>query len=159
MLATTVNVLKIWTLVACQKGLDKQGRPRPDCFFRSSLVWVFRVCYSDKHFVNSTPENKFQNIYQIAHRMAKTLHQGLYGNGKTEFQDYSRTFFIFQSSISSQFCKNALFSAGGVELKRCTRFLWFWHRWYIHIIIIVTWSGVLYHVEWMRSYHRITRDA
>ena len=26
---------------------------------------------------------------------------------------------------------------------------------YIHIIIIVTWSGVLYHVEWMRSYHRI----
>ena len=30
---------------------------------------------------------------------------------------------------------------------------------YIHIIIIVTWSGVLYHVEWMRSYRRITRDA
>ena len=30
---------------------------------------------------------------------------------------------------------------------------------YIHIIIIVTWSGVLYHVEWMRPYHRITRDA
>ena len=30
---------------------------------------------------------------------------------------------------------------------------------YIHIIIIITWSGVLYHVEWMRSYHRITRDA
>ena len=29
----------------------------------------------------------------------------------------------------------------------------------IHIIIIVTWSSVLYHVEWMRSYHRITRDA
>ena len=26
-------------------------------------------------------------------------------------------------------------------------------NWYIHIIIIVTWSGVLYHVEWMRSYH------
>ena len=23
-----VNVLKFWTLVACQKGLDKQGRPR-----------------------------------------------------------------------------------------------------------------------------------
>ena len=25
---------------------------------------------------------------------------------------------------------------------------------YIHIIIIVTSSGVLYHVEWMRSYHQ-----
>ena len=38
----------------------------------------------------------------------------------------------------------------------------FWQRYraqYIHIIIIVTWSGVLYHVKWMRSYHRITRDA
>ena len=33
-----------------------------------------------------------------------------------------------------------------------------WNQ-YIHIIIIVTWSGVLYHVSWMRSYHRITRDA
>ena len=30
---------------------------------------------------------------------------------------------------------------------------------YIQFIIIVTWSGVLYHVEWMRSYHRITRDG
>ena len=29
----------------------------------------------------------------------------------------------------------------------------------IHIIIIVTWSGVLYHVEWMRAYHWITPDA
>ena len=27
------------------------------------------------------------------------------------------------------------------------------------IHIIVTWSGVLYQVEWMRSYHWITRDA
>ena len=32
-------------------------------------------------------------------------------------------------------------------------------RWYIHIIIIVTWSGVLYHIKWMRSYHRITWDT
>ena len=30
---------------------------------------------------------------------------------------------------------------------------------YIHIIIIVTWSGVLYHVEWMMLYHLITWDA
>ena len=29
---TTANVLKFPTLVACQKGPDKQGRPRSDCF-------------------------------------------------------------------------------------------------------------------------------
>ena len=29
----------------------------------------------------------------------------------------------------------------------------------IHIIIIATWSGILYHVEWMKSYHRISQDA
>ena len=28
---------------------------------------------------------------------------------------------------------------------------------YIHIIIIVTWSGVLYHVEWMRSYYGLPK--
>ena len=28
-----------------------------------------------------------------------------------------------------------------------------------HIIIIVTWSGVQYHVSWMRPYHWITLDA
>ena len=27
-----VDVKKIQTLVACQKGLDKQGRPKSDCF-------------------------------------------------------------------------------------------------------------------------------
>ena len=26
-----VNILKFCTLVTCQKGLDKQGRPRSDC--------------------------------------------------------------------------------------------------------------------------------
>ena len=30
----TVNVLKLGTLVTCQKGFDKQGRPRSDCFLR-----------------------------------------------------------------------------------------------------------------------------
>ena len=54
----TVNVLKFRTLVACQKGIDKQCRPRSDCFWRSSLIRVFSVCYSDKHFVNSSPENQ-----------------------------------------------------------------------------------------------------
>ena len=41
-------------LVACQKGLDKQSRPRSDCFWRSSLIRVCSICYSDKHFVNSS---------------------------------------------------------------------------------------------------------
>ena len=43
-----VNVLEFQTLIACQEGLDKQGRPRSDCVRRSSLIRVFPVCYSDK---------------------------------------------------------------------------------------------------------------
>ena len=31
---------KFWTLIACQKILDKQSRPRSDCFWRSSLIKV-----------------------------------------------------------------------------------------------------------------------
>ena len=53
---STVNVLKFWTLIACQKGLDKQCRPRSDCFWRSSLIRIFAVCYSNQHFVNSSPK-------------------------------------------------------------------------------------------------------
>ena len=49
-----VNVLKFQTLVACQNGLDKHCRPRSDCLWRSNLI----VCYSDQHFVNSSPENQ-----------------------------------------------------------------------------------------------------
>ena len=37
----TVNVLKLCALLACQKVLDKEHRPRSDCFFRSSLIRVF----------------------------------------------------------------------------------------------------------------------
>ena len=47
----TLNVQNYLILVACQKVLDKQDRPRSDCFWRSSLIRVFPVCYSDKHFV------------------------------------------------------------------------------------------------------------
>ena len=41
------NVLKFPTLVAYQKGLDKQYRPRSDCFFKSDqgfpcLLFLFR---------------------------------------------------------------------------------------------------------------------
>ena len=59
----TVNVLKFRTLVACPKGLDKKCRPRSDCFWRSSLIRVFPVCYSDKQLVNSSSENQdlFEN--------------------------------------------------------------------------------------------------
>ena len=52
-----VDVLKFQTLVTCQKGLDKQCRPRSDCSLISSLIRVFPLCYADKHFVKSSPEN------------------------------------------------------------------------------------------------------
>ena len=52
-----VNILKFWTVVACHKNLDKQGRPRSDCFFRSSLIRFFPVFYVDKYFVSSSPDN------------------------------------------------------------------------------------------------------
>ena len=46
------------TIVECQKGQYKQGRPRSDCFWRSSLIRVFPVGYSDKQFVSSSPDYK-----------------------------------------------------------------------------------------------------
>ena len=45
------EVLKFGTLVVCPKGLDKQDRPSSDCFWGSSLIRVFPVCYSDKQFL------------------------------------------------------------------------------------------------------------
>ena len=54
----TVNILKFRTLAACQKGLDKQYSRRSDCFRRSSLISVFPLCCSNKHFVNFSPQNK-----------------------------------------------------------------------------------------------------
>ena len=45
------TVLKFWTLLTCQKDHDKQCR--------SSLIRVFPVCYSDKHFVNFSTEKHF----------------------------------------------------------------------------------------------------
>ena len=38
------------------KYLDKQHRTRSDCIFRCSLIRIFHVCYSDKHFVSFSPE-------------------------------------------------------------------------------------------------------
>ena len=56
--ATMINILKFQTLVACQKGFDKQHRPKSDCFWRSTLTTVFSVCYSDKYSAISSPENQ-----------------------------------------------------------------------------------------------------
>ena len=54
----TVDGLKFWTIAACQKSLDKQCSPRSDCFWRSSLIRAFTVCYSYKHFMNSSLDNQ-----------------------------------------------------------------------------------------------------
>ena len=48
---------KILITSCLQKGIDKQCRPRSDCFFRSSPIRVFPVCSSDKHFKNSSLVN------------------------------------------------------------------------------------------------------
>ena len=74
--------LKFLTLVAHQKGLNKQCRPRSDYFWRST----FSVCYSDKYFVNSSHDN--QNF--IGEQKEKsfwifrtlTVHTGLILNSK-----------------------------------------------------------------------------
>ena len=54
----TENDLKFRTHIACKKCLDKQWRPRSDCFWRSSLIRVFPDCYSDNHFVDSKIDNQ-----------------------------------------------------------------------------------------------------
>ena len=60
----TIKVQKFQTLVACQNRLDKHKSPWSDYQnqirlllkkqfdFRSSLIRVFPVCFSDQHFVN-----------------------------------------------------------------------------------------------------------
>ena len=53
--APEILKLNFRTLTSClPKGLDKEGRPRSDCFWRSSLILVFPVCYSDKQWVHSS---------------------------------------------------------------------------------------------------------
>ena len=55
--------------VACQNGLDKQCRPRSDCFWRSSLIRVFPLCYSTSILCISTLitnilfENSKRNVF------------------------------------------------------------------------------------------------
>ena len=54
-----VNVLKFWTLIACQEGLDKQHKPG-----RNSLNRQFPIYYSDKHFMNSSPSDNQQFVWE-----------------------------------------------------------------------------------------------
>ena len=50
-----ISYFAFWqALVGCV--LVKQYRPRSDCFWRLSLIRVFPVCYSEKHFVNSNSD-------------------------------------------------------------------------------------------------------
>ena len=57
-LTIVVAVLKLQTLVASQKGLDKQCRLRSDCFWISSLISLFPVCCSDMHFLISSHDHQ-----------------------------------------------------------------------------------------------------
>ena len=50
---SSVNVKHFGTLVACQR--DQTNSTKSD---QSSLINVFPICYSNKHFVNSRPENQ-----------------------------------------------------------------------------------------------------
>ena len=48
---------KIQHWLPVKKGLEKQCRPRSDCFWKSSLASVNPVCYSYKHYVNSSSDS------------------------------------------------------------------------------------------------------
>ena len=87
--AVMVNVLKFQTLVVRQKGLDKQRRPRSDYFFRSSLIRVCPVCYSDTHFVNFSPGNQHfisdqteKSVREILEQLPYTVKPVLSGHSK-----------------------------------------------------------------------------
>ena len=65
---------------------------------------------------------------------------------------------VWSGFISFASIKKILFAS----MKKCSlKGTWIYagDKKFMHIIIIVTWSGVLYHVEWMRFYHRITGDV
>ena len=52
-----------------QKNLDKQHKPISDCFWRSSLIMVFPVCCSVKHFVNYSTDTKFYLLTEKCSRL------------------------------------------------------------------------------------------
>ena len=76
-ISITVNVLKFRTLVACQKGLEKQSRSRSDCFWRSQIR-VFPVYYSVKHFVTSSPDNQYFIVEQKEKNIRNLQHLTYY---------------------------------------------------------------------------------
>ena len=80
-----VDVLKFQRLVVCQKKcIDKQCRPRPD---RSSLIRVFPVCYSDKHFETFNPRNQ----HFISKRNKKNVEiLNIYCNSYDNLSKYSK---------------------------------------------------------------------
>ena len=101
--ASTIDAVKFWTIIACYKDLDKQHRPRSDCFWRSSLIRVFPVWYPDQRFVNSNLDNQ--------HFMLKQ---------KEESGQNFRTFTVYYF-----YCRNWLYH--GTEL-RFPRELWYIFR-------------------------------
>ena len=92
------------------------------------IIWKFlRVLDIDGEETDFIPDTQKLPGWAVNH-IPPEGSQGSYGNGKTEFQDFSRTFFhFFKDSISSQFCikqrEKAHFPAGTVKVKRLTRFL------------------------------------
>ena len=63
--------LNSWLRIRCtnyppyldlRKRPRKQHRPRSELFWRNRLIRVFPVYYSDKNFVNSSPDN--QNLFE-----------------------------------------------------------------------------------------------
>ena len=108
-----VNVLKFCRLVACLNSLFKQCRPRSDCFWRSSLIRVVPVCYSQHLFCKFQPWKrtfylrterekclKFLNIYftvctfypEVSTKMRVLLYwcQALHIRNKDRYQNNER---------------------------------------------------------------------
>ena len=74
-----------------------------------------------------TPKNIQSRVLVLVHDMssecALQVYQNSYGNGKTEFQDFSRTFYIFQGLNFFQFCiilKNEKNVVKCAQNSRCT---------------------------------------
>ena len=83
------NCSKISTLGACQKAqtIYKQCRPRSDCFWRSSLINVFPVCYYDKHLsfpvliTNILLENRKRKVLKYLEHLLKMKRATVWSSG------------------------------------------------------------------------------
>ena len=118
------SFLKFSILDACQKGIDKQQRPRSDCFWRSSLIGVFPACYWDNHFVNSSPDSQLF-IREQKEKSVKELTKKC--QGKAPLRNFYGFFFWLNHSIikipyrKKGFCTalhRAFTLSGDVSLKR-----------------------------------------